>query len=99
MNHVAGCVVAGGIALTAVRQLAKPGFKIMNRQAYLLDVVGALHASSCFTSGLYCWEEQSNQDANDGNDNQQLYQRESAASWARRTRKDQKRFFHFQGTS
>jgi hypothetical protein len=53
-------------------------------QADLFEVVTALHATCCFASGLNRWQQKSNQDADDGDHNQQLDQRESASrfGWA-----------------
>jgi hypothetical protein len=44
----------------------------------LANVVTALHTSRRFTSRLYCGQQQTDQDADDRNNDQQLYQRETA---------------------
>jgi hypothetical protein len=46
--------------------------EIVQSQALLLQVVGALHAASCFASGLNSRQQQTNQNTDDGNNHQQF---------------------------
>jgi hypothetical protein len=59
--------------------------KVVKGQANLFQVIGALHAPRRFPSRLHCWQQESDQDANDRNHHQQLNQRKSreprAAPW------------------
>jgi hypothetical protein len=48
----------------------------MNGKADLLEVIGALGASCCLASGLYSGQEQRDKNSNDGDDHQELDQRE-----------------------
>jgi hypothetical protein len=43
----------------------------------LLEVVAALHASGCFASRLYCWQQQTNQNTDDSDNHQKLDQGET----------------------
>jgi hypothetical protein len=51
-------------------------------QAELLEVVDALGAAGRLASRLHCGQKQRDQHRNDGDDHQQLNQRESGASFA-----------------
>ena len=53
----------------------------MHRHANLLEVVQALRSSGTLSGRLYRRQQQSNQDANNGNDNQELDKRKSAIGW------------------
>jgi len=50
----------------------------MQRNDNLMQIVTARHASSRFTSGLNRRQQQRHQNANDGNDHQQLDQGETS---------------------
>jgi hypothetical protein len=50
----------------------------MPGQGDLFDVVRTLGAASCLASGLYRWQQERNQDADDGDDYQELNERECA---------------------
>lgn len=50
---------------------------IHHSQAELLHVVRALHLTRCFTRILNCGKKQAHQDTDDGDDDQQLNERES----------------------
>jgi len=52
-------------------------------QSNLLEIVLALGPSGSFTSCLYGRQQQRHQNANDGNDNEQLYERESTVGNSR----------------
>jgi hypothetical protein len=49
----------------------------MRGKPQLLHIVGALHTSGRFPSRLYCRQKQSHQNADNGNDDQQLHQRKT----------------------
>ncbi len=59
-------VVASWWAVRDVR------FEVMKRQADLLQVIGALHASSSFAGRLHGRQQQPDQDADDGDDHQEF---------------------------
>jgi hypothetical protein len=46
--------------------------EVVQRQALLLQVVGALHTASSFTSSLNCRKQQANQNTDDGDNHQQF---------------------------
>src|SRR5438309_499856 len=52
----------------------------MKCQTNLLKIVAALAAPSRFASGLNCRQQESHQDADDGDDDQQFNQRECSAT-------------------
>jgi hypothetical protein len=52
---------------------------LMDRQANLLEVVDALHPSGCLARRLDGGQEQGDQNADDGDDDQQLDERETAS--------------------
>jgi len=47
----------------------------MNRESYLLDVIGALHPARRFSRRLYRWQQKCDQDADNGDDDQQFDER------------------------
>ena len=59
-------------------------FEVRDGQAHLLEVVGALHAASRFTSRLNGGEKQTDEDTDDRNDDEQFYEGKTAHG----------RFFH-----
>jgi hypothetical protein len=54
---------------------------IVERDAELLEIVAALRCSRSFTGLLHCGEQQRHQDRDDGDNDEQLNQRESATVW------------------
>lgn len=52
--------------------------EVLERETDLLEVVRALSAASRFSCSLYCGEQQRDQDADDGDDHEQLDEREAA---------------------
>ena len=58
------------------RQLFECGVVVVHPNPDLLEVITAAHAAGGFTSGLYGWEQQPDEDADDGDHNEQLHERE-----------------------
>lgn len=54
---------------------------VMHGQHHLFQVIPARHPPRRFASGLDSRQEQRHQDANDGNDDEQLDEGESSGSW------------------
>lgn len=52
---------------------------ILQRQADLFEIIAALRAPGRFSNPLDGWKQQRDQDGNDGNDDKQLDERETAA--------------------
>src|SRR5205085_4691855 len=63
--------------LRAMRQPLHLGFKIVQRQAKLLDLVLALRPASCFPGRLHGWEQEGDENTDDGNDDEQFDERKS----------------------
>jgi hypothetical protein len=53
---------------------------VLARQSHLLEMVGALNAAGRFPRRLHGREQQRHQNADDGNDNQQFHERETATT-------------------
>jgi len=67
---------------------------IVDCQAQLLHVVGALGASGCFSRRLHGRQQQRDQNRDDGDHDQQLDQRETAAARPRRGSQESSRHVH-----
>jgi hypothetical protein len=58
---------------------------VLKRKPDLLHVVGALRPPSRFSGGLHRWKQKRDQDADDGDNNQQLHQGKTMATLPTRT--------------
>src|SRR5260370_13126584 len=65
------------IKVIVLREGAQAGVVIVHGQADLLEVVGALNLIGSLADFLHCRQEQGNQGADNGNDHQQLDEREA----------------------
>jgi len=52
---------------------------IVQGQCVLLEIVAALHSSCRFTSGLNRWQNQSNENADNGDDDKKFYEGKNAS--------------------
>src|SRR5262245_10783868 len=65
----------------ARRKRIKAGFVVVHRQAQLLEIVATLRASGRFARLLHSRKEQRHQDRNNGNDDEQLDESKTPATY------------------
>jgi hypothetical protein len=64
------------------RQSAVGAFEAQKRQPDLFHLVYARGAAACFARGVDSWQQQTNKNANDGDDDQKLDEREGTTATA-----------------
>src|SRR5207248_371273 len=77
-RNVAGAIVHGEIAR---RKRTERRFVVVERETNLLQAVLAFAASRSFAGGLHGGKQQRDENANDGNNNEQLNERKTAAAF------------------
>jgi hypothetical protein len=69
----------------AGREIKRRIVNVVRRNCHLLQIIGALHAASGFAGRLNSRQEQRDEHADDGNDNEELDERESPTEMEERT--------------